>query len=58
MGAGVKQKKEEDGRVFCQPCWVELYAKTCFVCKQKIEGSAVRKGPAGSASGTARLVTG
>jgi len=42
--AGVKQKKEEDGRVFCQPCWVELYAKTCFVCKQKIEGSAVRKG--------------
>jgi len=42
--AGVKQKKEEAGRIFCNPCWVELYAPTCFVCKTKIDGDRMRKG--------------
>lgn len=41
---GVKQKKEEQGRVFCQQCWVERYAPSCFVCGGKIEGKRVRKG--------------
>jgi len=42
--AGVKQKKEEKKRLFCQPCWVELYAKTCFVCGKKISGDRITKG--------------
>lgn len=41
---GVKQKKEENGRIFCQACWVELYAPTCCVCTQKISGERVKKG--------------
>ena len=36
--AGVKEKREEEGRLFCKPCWVELYAPTCYICKQKIAG--------------------
>lgn len=41
---GAKQKKEEQGRIFCQSCWVELYAPTCFVCQCKIEGDRIKKG--------------
>merc|ERR1711977_198895 len=41
---GAKRKKEENGRVFCHECWVELYAPTCYVCHQKIAGDLVRKG--------------
>jgi len=41
---GVKQKKEENGRVFCQNCWVQLYAPSCCVCQQKIAGDRVKKG--------------
>jgi len=41
---GVKQKKEQDGRIFCVECWGEIYAPTCFVCNQKIIGDRIRKG--------------
>jgi len=42
--AGVARKKEESERIFCQSCWVDVYAPTCYVCEGKIEGSVVRKG--------------
>jgi len=40
--AGVAKKKEEDGRVFCNPCWLDLYAKSCHVCNKKIDGEFIR----------------
>merc|ERR1712093_791143 len=42
--AGVKEKKEENRRIFCQACWVDLFAKECFVCGKKISGERVVKG--------------
>ena len=39
--AGDTRKKEENGYLFCQPCWVALYAPTCFVCGTKIDGDRV-----------------
>jgi len=39
--AGEARKKEENGYLFCQNCWVALYAPTCFVCGTKIDGDRV-----------------
>ena len=53
--AGVKQKKVEKGYLFCQPCWVELYAPSCFVCGEKIfsgERAGRRAHPLGARRGS------
>jgi len=42
--AGVKEKKEEEGKILCKPCWVKAYAPTCYICNKKIEGDRVKKG--------------
>lgn len=42
--AGPARKKAEGRRVFCQACWVELYAPACAVCEQKIDGDRINCG--------------
>ena len=48
--AGDARKKEENGYLFCQPCWVALYAPACFVCGKKIDGDRVGTKTDGSVS--------